>query len=149
MQHATVPFPPRHLYVLPPQLPLHSSGTSLEVPGIHIEPLYNSSGGRQRGRGNKGRGEGEEGKGGGEGGKGREETVEWESEMKKEGREETRLKKIKKWRWMEAAGHDRTRNTHIALAKDALCEMRESTADWAHLISPPGHPASAPSPAAG
>ena len=28
-----------HLNVLPPQLPLHSSGTSLEMPGIHIEAL--------------------------------------------------------------------------------------------------------------
>ena len=27
------------LNVLPPQLPLHSSGTSLEMPGIHIEAL--------------------------------------------------------------------------------------------------------------
>ena len=41
-----------HLNVLPPQLPLHSSSTSLEMPGIHIEALcrrYTRRGGEGRG----------------------------------------------------------------------------------------------------
>ena len=36
----------KYLYILPPQLPPHSSGTSSEVPGVHIEALCRRRGGR-------------------------------------------------------------------------------------------------------
>ena len=45
----TCPSNPSHLYILPPQLPLHGPSTTLEVPGIHIEALC-SEGQREGGR---------------------------------------------------------------------------------------------------